>query len=75
MRMPLALWRLAAALFQALTGALICALWFPFITPAQRMGHVGRWSARMLRALGIRLQARGTVHAGPVGSTARSVQW
>ena len=66
MRLPRALWRLAAALAQALSGALICALWFPFITPAQRMGHVGRWSARMLGALGITLHARGTVHAGPV---------
>ncbi len=75
MRLARALWRLAAALFQALTGALICALWFPFISPAQRMGHVGRWSARMLRALGIRLQARGRVHAGPVLIVANHISW
>lgn len=70
-----ALWRLGAALWQAVSGALICALWFPFITPAQRMGHVGRWSARMLRALGIRLEARGTVHPGPVLIVANHVSW
>ena len=70
-----ALWRLGAALWQAVSGALICALWFPFITPAQRMGHVGRWSARMLRALGIRLEARGTVHPGPVLIVANHISW
>ncbi len=70
-----ALWRLAAALWQALSGALICALWFPFLAPAQRMDHVGRWSARMLRALGIRLEARGTVHPGPLLIVANHISW
>lgn len=75
MRVLRALWRLAAATGQALGGALICALVFPFITPAQRMAHVGRWSARMLRALGIRLTVRGSVHAGPVLLVANHISW
>ena len=50
MRGLIALWRLAAAVLQVLGGALICAVLFPFLKPAQRMAHVGRWSARMLRA-------------------------
>ncbi len=75
MRLARALWRLAAALFQAFTGALICALWFPLLKPAQRMGHVGRWSARTLRALGITLRASGTVHAGPLLIVANHISW
>lgn len=70
-----ALWRLAAATGQALGGALICALVFPFISPPQRMAHVGRWSARMLRALGIRLAVRGSVHPGPVLLVANHISW
>lgn len=75
MRPVRALWRLAAASWQALSGALICALWFPFITPAQRMAHVGRWSVRMLRALGIRLEAHGAIHPGPLLVVANHVSW
>ncbi|MFT3956898.1 MAG: lysophospholipid acyltransferase family protein [Piscinibacter sp.] len=75
MRVLRALWRLAAATGQALGGALICAFVFPFITPAQRMAHVGRWSARMLRALGIRLAVRGSVHPGPVLLVANHISW
>ena len=75
MRLPRALWRLAAALAQALGGALICALWFPFLAPAQRMDHVGRWSARMLRALGIRLEAHGSVHPAPLLLVANHISW
>jgi 1-acyl-sn-glycerol-3-phosphate acyltransferase len=70
-----ALWRLASALWQALSGALICALWFPFLTPARRMGQVGRWSARMLRALGIRLEAQGAIHPGPLLIVANHISW
>jgi 1-acyl-sn-glycerol-3-phosphate acyltransferase len=70
-----ALRRLGAVLSQALGGALICALLFPFLRPAQRMHHVGRWSARMLRALGIALEVRGSVHAGPVLLVANHVSW
>lgn len=75
MRFARAIWRLAAASWQALSGALICALWFPFITPAQRMAHVGRWSARMLRALGIRVEARGAMHVGPLLVVANHISW
>ena len=59
----------------ALQGALICALLFPFLTAPQRMGHVQRWSARMLRALGVTLEAQGTPHAGPVLFAANHVSW
>lgn len=75
MRGLIALWRLGAAVLQVLAGALTCALLFPFLKPARRMAHVGRWSARMLRALGIRLEAQGRVHPGPVLLVANHISW
>ncbi len=63
------------AVLHALHGALLCALLFRFFTPAQRMRRVGWWSARMLRLLGITLQASGTPHAGPVLLVANHISW
>jgi 1-acyl-sn-glycerol-3-phosphate acyltransferase len=70
-----ALWRIGRAVLHALHGALICAFVFPRLDRAQRMQRVGWWSARMLRLLGIRLQARGTVHPGPALLVANHVSW
>lgn len=70
-----AVWRLLSALVVVGQGALTCALLFPFLAPRQRMGHVQRWSARMLAALGVRLACRGTPHAGPVLLAANHVSW
>ncbi|MBS0442247.1 MAG: 1-acyl-sn-glycerol-3-phosphate acyltransferase [Proteobacteria bacterium] len=39
------------------------------------MAHVGRWSARMLRALGIRVEARGAMHVGPLLVVANHISW
>jgi 1-acyl-sn-glycerol-3-phosphate acyltransferase len=70
-----ALWRLLRAVLHALHGALICAFVFPRLGPAQRMQRVGWWSARMLRMLGITLQASGTPHVGPVLLVANHISW
>jgi len=72
---PRALWRIARAVVHALHGALICALVFPRLDRAQRMQRVGWWSARMLHLLGIRLQASGCVHTGPVLLVANHISW
>ncbi len=70
-----ALWRLARVFSRGLGGLLTCALLFPFITPAQRMRHVGAWSKRMLAALGIALEVQGAARAGPVLFTANHISW
>lgn len=70
-----AIWRLLRATLHALHGALICAFVFPRLDARQRMQRVGWWSARMLRVLGIGLEARGTPHAGPVLIVANHVSW
>lgn len=67
--------RLLRASLHALHGALICAIVFPRLDAAQRMQRVGWWSARMLRVLGIRLQASGVPHVGPVLLVANHISW
>jgi 1-acyl-sn-glycerol-3-phosphate acyltransferase len=70
-----ALWRIGRAVLHALHGALICAFVFPRLDRVQRMRRVGWWSARMLNLLGIRLQAHGAVHPGPVLLVANHISW
>lgn len=69
------LWRLAWALIHVLHGVLICAFVFPWLAPAQRMRRVGWWSRRLLRLLGVALQASGTPRPGPVLLVANHVSW
>ena len=70
-----AVWRLTRLVLHALHGMAICALRFPFLTPARRMQRVGWWSAKMLRVLGIDWQAIGTPHVGPVLFVANHISW
>jgi 1-acyl-sn-glycerol-3-phosphate acyltransferase len=67
--------RLLLAVLHALHGALLCAFVFPRLDARLRMQRVGRWSARMLRLLGIDVQASGTPHAGPLLIVANHVSW
>jgi 1-acyl-sn-glycerol-3-phosphate acyltransferase len=75
LRLALALWRILRAVGLLLQGAAICAFVFPFATHPARMGHVGRWSARVLRALGIELHSRGEPRPGPSLVVANHVSW
>ena len=70
-----AAWRLGLAVLSVLHGLLICALLFPWLKAPQRMRHVGAWSARTLKALGIELQVQGVVRPGPVLLVANHVSW
>jgi 1-acyl-sn-glycerol-3-phosphate acyltransferase len=70
-----ALWRLAGAVFEMLRGAAICAFVFPFLAPPARMRHVGVWSMRTLRRLGITLEVQGAPQSGPLLLVANHVSW
>jgi len=56
-------------------GILTCAFVFPFIGPAQRMWHVGKFSKHMLAAMGLRLVVEGEAHPGPVLLVSNHVSW
>ena len=58
-----------------LRGVLICAFAFPFLDAPARMRRVGRWSAQMLRLLGIALDSRGTPRTGATLVVANHVSW
>ncbi len=62
-------------MLEALAGALICLLWFPWLAAPARRDHVRRWSVRMLRRLGIRVLAHGTPAPGPVLVASNHVSW
>lgn len=70
-----ALWRLAGAVYEALRGALICFVVFPFLDAEARRGHVQRWAARTLRRLGVDLRSHGAPAAAPVLVAANHVSW
>jgi 1-acyl-sn-glycerol-3-phosphate acyltransferase len=70
-----AVWRLLWVVAYTLQGALICGLVFPFLKPAQRMRKVGRWSGRVLRALGVSLQASGTPRPGATLFVSNHISW
>jgi len=75
LRLLVASWRLASAVTHLLHGTVICAVVFPFIGHDKRREHVGRWSARMLRRLGIELISRGAPRTGATLVVANHVSW
>ena len=56
-------------------AVLICALIFPFIDAAARMGHVERWCRRTLTVLGIEVRCAGTPNQGATLFIANHVSW
>lgn len=75
MRRLRAVWRLARGALHVAHGAAICAFVFPFVDEAARSRRVARWSARLLRVLGVGVDARGTPAPGPVLLVANHVSW
>ena len=61
-RVALFCWHIVAGLFT-------CALVFPFCRPAARLGHIQRWSARLLRICGVTLD----IVAAPDNGSSRAM--
>ena len=72
---PLRIWRLARVGLHLLQGAATVALVFPLIAPARRRRLKQRWAAGLLRALNIRLQARGVQIAPGCLLVANHISW
>lgn len=75
LRTARAVWRLACCLAYTLQGAAICGFVFPLLKTPQRMRTVGRWSGRMLSALGVALQAEGMPRTGATLFVANHISW
>jgi 1-acyl-sn-glycerol-3-phosphate acyltransferase len=67
--------RLAACLMRVAQGLLVCALLFPFLKTPGRRVQVRRFSRRVLRALGLRLEVDGPPCPGPVVLVSNHVSW
>jgi 1-acyl-sn-glycerol-3-phosphate acyltransferase len=68
--------RLAGITWHLLAGLLTAACCFPFYGAPQRQRAIRRWSARLLRHLGVRLQVDGELLAArPLMLVANHVSW
>jgi len=72
---PRVLWRLLRVLLHVLHGMAVMALRFPSLDAAGRQARIRWWSAGLLRAVGVRLQVRGTPRPGPTLLVANHVSW
>ena len=75
MRGLIALARIARLLAHLLHGMALMALRFPWLDEAGRQARIGWWSAGVLRALGVGLQASGVARPGATLLLANHVSW
>lgn len=67
--------RLSSTAWHVVRGLLIVTLLFPRLSDVQRQQHIGRWSRRVLRALGVTLRAQGQLAPGAKMLVANHVSW
>ena len=75
MRSLIALARITRLLAHLLHGMTVMALRFPSLDDAGRQARIGWWSAGVLRALGVGLQASGVARPGATLLLANHVSW
>jgi 1-acyl-sn-glycerol-3-phosphate acyltransferase len=75
MRVVVGAWRLARVFVHGLHGLAIVLLRFPSLDAAARHARIAWWSAKLLRAMGIVLHARGTPRPGAKLLAANHVSW
>ena len=74
MGMPLAAWRLARTALHVLWGLLVVSR-FAHFAPARRHAWIARWSAGLLRAMGLQLRVQGLARPGATLVVANHVSW
>ncbi len=75
MRTLVGMWRLARALLHLLHGMVVMAIRFRSLDAAGRQRWIQSWSARLLRVLGIDVQASGAPRSGATLVVANHVSW
>jgi 1-acyl-sn-glycerol-3-phosphate acyltransferase len=74
-RWPVGAWRLARALLHVLHGIAVVALHWRALDAAARHARIGWWAAKLLRLLGVRLEAGRPVRSGATLLAANHVSW
>lgn len=67
--------RLSCTAWHVARGLFIVTVLFPRLSEAQRQQHIGRWSRRVLRALGVTLRVQGRLGPGAKMLVANHVSW
>ncbi|HSB24487.1 MAG TPA: lysophospholipid acyltransferase family protein [Burkholderiaceae bacterium] len=67
--------RLSRTAWHIVRGLFIVTVLFPRLNEVQRQQHIGRWSRRVLRALGVTLHAQGHLGPGAKMLVANHVSW
>lgn len=67
--------RLSRTAWHIVRGLFIVTVLFPRLSDVQRQQHIGRWSRRVLRALGVTLHAQGRLGPGAKMLVANHVSW
>jgi 1-acyl-sn-glycerol-3-phosphate acyltransferase len=67
--------RLSCTAWHLVCGLFIVAVLFPRLSDVQRQQHIGRWSRRVLRAMGVTLRAQGRLGPGAKMLVANHVSW
>jgi 1-acyl-sn-glycerol-3-phosphate acyltransferase len=67
--------RLSCTTWHVARGLFIVTVLFPRLSDVQRQQHIGRWSRRVLRALGVTLRAQGQLGPGAKMLVANHVSW
>jgi 1-acyl-sn-glycerol-3-phosphate acyltransferase len=75
MRRLRALWRIARTVVHGLHGLTIVLVAFPRLDLDARRRRVQWWSAKLLDAIGMRLESEGAAHSGPALIVANHVSW
>lgn len=75
MRTLVGLWRVTRVAVHLVHGLLIVALRFGSLDAARRQAHIGRWSAGLLRAIGVRLVVDGEFRAGANLLVVNHISW
>jgi 1-acyl-sn-glycerol-3-phosphate acyltransferase len=67
--------RLSCTAWHVMRGLLIVTVLFPRLSDMQRQQHIGRWSRRVLRAMGVTLRAQGRLAPGAKMLVVNHVSW
>ncbi|MDB5909126.1 MAG: acyl-phosphate glycerol 3-phosphate acyltransferase [Massilia sp.] len=67
--------RLLCVILHILTGLCACVFVIPWIGSARRMGHIQRWSRRVLRTFGVTVEAGGEPVPANVLLVANHISW
>jgi 1-acyl-sn-glycerol-3-phosphate acyltransferase len=67
--------RLLCVILHILTGLCTCVFVIPWIGAARRMGHIQRWSRRVLRTFGVTVEAGGEPVPANVLLVANHISW